>query len=140
MTTWCRGYEVETKVLKDEYADQVGLEACIDLATKLFEHFNVPPIEVKHARSDAQRSWYWHPTRKRPARIHLSPNRGCNPATICHEVAHHVGRLRGSKGHDRLWASIYVLAVEHALGDATASRLRDGFREIGLLAKRRVAA
>jgi len=133
MTSWCRGYEVETKVLDVWFKCDLGLDGCQEIAADLFKHFGVEPIEVKHARSDAQRSWYWHATRKRSARIHLSQIRGCNAATLCHEVAHHVSHLRGSRGHDRLWASVYVLAVERAMGPMSAADLRDGFREIGLL-------
>lgn len=106
-----------------------------DLADKLFAHFGVEPILVQRTqRRDAYGSWFWHPWKGRPARIHLS-----NEAPdwiVCHEVAHYVAWDSARQladdgfapfrnpGHGREWATVYVEAVRVAISEHYAHRLR----------------
>jgi hypothetical protein len=108
-----------------------------EIATRLFEHFDVPPIGLtlkprkrECTAADTRVYAYWlMPTKKEPlGRIRLL--RACPDWIICHEVAHYVAWYKWCNGerhcdpsHNSVWAETYVEAVAIAIGPGYAKRL-----------------
>lgn len=135
-----KAYDVEDRVF-GRRKQPLSMVDSLDLASKLFAHFGVEPIEVKRSRQKQRgASFFGHPFKGRPAFIRLASH--APDWVVCHEVAHYVDWCRvgndattdnGARtGHTPGWAALYVEAVRLTISETYADRLRAGFAKARL--------
>lgn len=142
-----RAYEAEDAVFRRR-RHPLSMQESRDLAAKLFAHFGVEPILVQRTRTAGRTgSWFFHPHKGKPARIHLDD--AAPDWIVCHEVAHYVvwdrERLRRelsgdrarNPGHGVEWATVYVEAVELVISEHYAGRLARSIRRHGIAVRLR---
>jgi len=129
-----RGYRAEAQAFASRRR-ALSMQEARDLAARLFDHFDVDPIVVQRVRSPrpgGNGSWFWHPHKGRPAKIHLDVE--APDWIVCHEVAHYVAFERNPReGHGREWAAIYVEAVRVVISEHYADRLHRAMVREGLV-------